>query len=278
MQIGNQSCVCHPDGQLLCYKNCKHPSGEPLRHSNEKRISCSQCTCYNGTLDCTEQVCRSCQRRGDVFTTPHGYSIEVKCRICKCNDGRTECKARNTCSPFEDQFRCVLNNIAYKSNIVFSALGCSECRCVGREVLCNSESCGSSNKVQKREKSAMSLYKRDNCEQDGHVYADGDQFNDNCNTCFCHEGSAVCTGVLCPGMDNPQEIDDEGQVAERELKDERAVDEILREMGLDKRRTGRKGCNFKGNRYRHGESFKDACNSCSCFKGNVYCGNKSCPV
>ncbi|XP_014789945.1 U-reduvitoxin-Pr10a [Octopus bimaculoides] len=84
------------------------------------------------------------------------------------------------------------------------------------------------------------------CTYKGKHYEIGENFNDDCNTCFCGDNDMVqCTFMFCSGKD----------MVKKEV------------------------CLYNKKEYKVGASFKDNCSTCKCSSNNVVsCTKMPCPI
>ncbi len=106
------------------------------------------------------------------------------------------------------------------------------------------------------------------CLYEGKVYQEGDRWKDSesCNWCWCHEGFAECTEMLC--IRKP-----EGWARLKARLEQRVTP-----TGLSIVNDYLGTCLVDGKVYHEGDRWKDRedCNWCHCWKGRVYCNQKLC--
>lgn len=121
------------------------------------------------------------------------------------------------------------------------------------------------------------------CVSGGNVYHDGQQFKSDCNTCTCDKGQIICTLIQCdapkPGI-CPRSIGF-GICVELCTTDSSCPgDQKCCSTGCGHTCQSPVdnyiGCFYKGLHYKHKETFKDDCNTCTCRNGNVDCTGRTC--
>ncbi|XP_060554606.1 kielin/chordin-like protein isoform X3 [Ruditapes philippinarum] len=260
--------LCLPPtmGGRPCYHN-----GQTINDGDTFKDDCNTCRCSDGKAACTMMACpkKPCMYNGRLYQD--GETFKQDCNTCTCNNGQAAC-TKMAC--YDEK----VGHCPKPNGTGICIVRCTTDLSCPREQKCCSNGCGTV--------CMDPVYGGGSCLHNGVVYKDGETFKDDCNSCTCDGGNAVCTKMTCskdkPGVCPALNNNTAGICVNECNNDERCP-------GIQKccsngcgqvcmrPDVGGQPCHVNGYTFQHGESFKDGCNTCMCRNGKPACTKKACP-
>ncbi|XP_067949762.1 kielin/chordin-like protein [Watersipora subatra] len=217
---------CPTCGECLTSSGLVYDNGDAFDSSDDK---CSECSCIDGAISCSRRKCpaifcedpvllpdkccpicvtRQCDYQGTKLVD--GESVDVGCKVCKCQTGKVICSAR-VCpaigcpNPVMGECCPICTDCLYNGEILFSGSSatdldtCKTCSCTNGTVSCSQLTCPPVDCNFPTIESCCETC-TSGCNYEGVVYTQDETFRTvgkPCEECTCVNGSVVCEEETC---------------------------------------------------------------------------------